>query len=79
LPAATLPLLVGGADNVLHGDAALRPGALHLGEVDAEFLGLLLCGVRGLRLLLLTATCCLLSGLLTLLDSLSSGILRLTG
>src|SRR5215211_244308 len=35
-------LLFRSADHVLNGDAALRPGALHLGEVHVELLGLLL-------------------------------------
>src|SRR5919107_4095423 len=71
-------LLFRSADHVLNRDATLRPGALHLGEVHAELLGLLLGGVRGFRLLLLTAGR-LLRGLLALLGGLASRLLRLSG
>src|SRR5215213_4950012 len=81
-PMWPIRLLVRSADDVPNGDAALCPRALHLGEVHAELLGLLLGGVRGFRLLLLAtllATGCLLRGLLALLGGLSGGVLRLAG
>jgi hypothetical protein len=81
-------LLVGRADNVPDGYAAPCSGTLHLGEIDTEFLGLLLGCMRGVRLLLLLPAGGLLSllgglpcglpcGLLTLLGSLGGGVLRL--
>jgi hypothetical protein len=77
-------LLVGRADNVPDGYAAFCSGTLHLGEIDTEFLGLLLGCMRGVRQLLVLPAGGLLSllgglpcGLLTLLGSLSGGVLRL--
>jgi hypothetical protein len=79
-------LLVGRADNVPDGYAAPCSGTLHLGEIDTEFLGLLLGCMRGVRLLLPAGgllsllgglPCGLPCGLLTLLGSLSGGVLRL--
>jgi hypothetical protein len=77
-------LLVGRADHVPDGYAAPCSGTLHLGEIDTEFLGLLLGCMRGVRRLLILPAGGLLSllgglpcGLLTLLGSLSGGVLRL--
>jgi hypothetical protein len=79
-------LLVGRADNVPDGYAAPCSGTLHLGEIDTEFLGLLLGCMRGVRLLLPAGgllsllgglPCGLPCGLLTLLGSLGGGVLRL--
>jgi hypothetical protein len=67
-------LLVGRADNVPDGYAASCSGTLHLGEIDTEFLGLLLGCMRGVRLLLLPA-----GGLLSLLGGLPCGLLTLLG
>jgi hypothetical protein len=68
-------LLVGRADHVPDGYAAFCSGTLHLGEIDTEFLGLLLGRIRGVRLLLVLHA----GGLLTLLGSLNGGVLRLLG
>jgi hypothetical protein len=79
-------LLVRGALHVPDGDAPVGPGALHLGEVHAHLLGLLLGGLRGVRLLLaslLLASSGLLGrlprGLLPLLGRLPGGVLGLLG
>jgi hypothetical protein len=84
-------LLVRGALHVPDGDAPVGPGALHLGEVHAHLLGLLLGGLRGVRLLLaslLLASLLLASsgllgrltrGLLPLLGRLPCGVLGLLG
>ena len=73
-------LLVRGADHVPDGDAALGSGALHLGEVHAQLLSLLLGGLRGVQLLL---SALLLAALLLaaagLLGSLAPRLLPLLG
>ena len=79
-----LQLLVRSADDVPDGDAAFGPGPLHLVEVHAELLGLLLRGLRGVRLLLTTGgllrrLLALLRGLLPLLSRLTGRLLGLTG
>jgi hypothetical protein len=71
-------LLVRSADDVPHSDAAFGPGSLNLVEVDAKLLGLLLRGLRGVRLLLL-ASSGLLGRLLSLLGCLSGNLLSLLG
>ena len=63
-------LLVRSAGDVPHSDAAFGPGSLNLVEVDAKLLGLLLRGLRGVRLL--PSAGCLLRRLLTLLRHLLS-------
>ncbi len=73
-------LLVRGADHVPDGDAALGSGALHLGEVHAQLLSLLLGGLRSVGLLLsalLLAT--LLLAAAGLLGSLARRLLPLLG
>src|SRR3712207_150085 len=83
-------LLVCGTDNVPDSDAALGSGALHLGEVHAQLLSLLLGGLRGVRLLLapagllgslarrlLSLLGCLTGGLLSLLSCLTGDLLGL--
>ena len=69
-------LLVRSAGDVPHSDAAFGPGSLNLVEVDAKLLGLLLRGLRGVRLLLL-ASSGLLGRLLSLLGCLSGNLLSL--
>ena len=71
-------LLVRSAGDVPHSDAAFGPGSLNLVEVDAKLLGLLLGGLRGVRLLLL-ASSGLLGRLLSLLGCLSGNLLSLLG
>jgi hypothetical protein len=71
-------LLVGSADHVPDRDPASCSGTLHLGEVDPEFLGLLLGRLRGVRLLLVVPSAGgLLSRLLSLLGRTPGGVLRL--
>src|SRR5829696_1849138 len=71
----SLPL-VGGARHVLYGDASFCSGALHLGKVDPQLLGLLLGRLRGVGLFLAASpTGCALS----LLGSLPRGVLGLLG
>src|SRR5918997_1060456 len=81
-------LLVGSAYDVLHGNAAFSTGSLNLVEVHAELLGLLLRGLRGVRLLLaallstgslLGRLLALLRGLLPLLGRLACRVLSLLG
>ncbi len=50
-PSATSLSLVGGARHVLDGDTSFGTRAFHLGKVQAQLLGLLLSGLRGVRLL----------------------------
>jgi hypothetical protein len=79
-------LLVRSADYVADGNAALGPGPLNLIEVHPELLGLLLRGLRGIRLLtallttggLLRRLLALLRHLLSLLCSLSRRLLGLS-
>jgi hypothetical protein len=59
-------LLVRSAYDVPNGDAASGAGSLNLVEINAELLGLLLSGLRSVRLLFTTG--CLLRGLLALLS-----------
>jgi hypothetical protein len=70
-------LLVRSAYDVPDSDAAFSPGPLNLVEVDTKLLGLLLRGLRGVRLLLPTGR--LLRRLLSLLGSLPCCILSLSG
>ena len=71
-------LLVRSADYVADGNAALGPGPLNLIEVHPELLGLLLRGLRGIRLLTaLLTTGGLLRRLLALLCCLTGGVLGL--
>jgi hypothetical protein len=78
-------LLVRSAGDVPHSDAAFGAGSLNLAEVDAKLLGLLLRGLRGVRLLLTSAGCllrrllALLCHLLSLLGCLPGGVLGLPG
>ena len=78
-------LLVRSAGDVPHSDAAFGTGSLNLVEVDAKLLGLLLRGLRGVRLLLTSAGCllrrllALLCHLLPLLGCLPGGVLGLPG
>jgi hypothetical protein len=78
-------LLVRGLLHVPDGDAPTSPGTLHLGEVHTQLLGLLLGGLRGVRLLaaLLLASSGLLGhlprGLLSLLGCLPCSLLSLLG
>src|SRR5215210_5807419 len=68
--------LICGVLHVADSDLPLGPGALHLGEVHAKFLGLTLGGLRGVGLFLPAA----LGGILGLLSGLprrlTGGILR---
>src|SRR5215216_2153445 len=63
--------LIRGVLHIADSDLSLWPGALHLGEVHAKFLGLALGGLRGVGLFLPAA----LSGILGLLGGLARGVL----
>jgi hypothetical protein len=67
--------LIRGVLHVADSDLSSDPGALHLGEVHAKFLGLTLGGLRGVGLFLPAA----LGSILGLLGGLPRCVLRLLG